>query len=1141
MNTINKTNTQNTQKNSLWNHPDYKPAIERCSQIAQQDFKFTESALQEAKTTLDNLKRDIDVEKILRTIHHNSCATAQTAQEVLKQLQTTQQSLEAEIIKNLQEIYESSNSKQRALDYFSIAFMGKTKAGKSTLHAIMSGEGWDSIGTGKQRTTRENRVYEWENIRIIDTPGIGAPGGKTDEEIAQSVISEADVICYVVTNDSIQETEFGFLRLLKENNKPLIILLNVHKNFRDSRRGPYELNKFLNNPDKLFTLDGNNGLKGHIERIRRYAQQYYGNDYFDIVPVMLLAAQLSYEVEHQDKQEQLLQASHIQNFFDEIRKSIVNNGQIRRSQTLLGCTAVELEKPQQWVQQQAENFAKSTEKLQSKHRSINREITKATNDARNNLRYEIESIFQDVVNQIELFAYNNWNASENKLNSRWKQQIKNIRVEKRLTTAYQEAVNRFGKDVQESLEEVGKELQLITKLGNLNFSLNAQNTSNERRFISIGGGIIGLAGAVMLFIPPLAGFGLIVGIVGGVINFFGGFFKSKEEKRREAAANISNSLNRQIAKSKKDTLNKSLNQFDETCTEIKVNVDNYFQELIEGLEKISKNLSLVARELLDKSVNPLNQAYGKRLIDWCCDQYEPLTQSSMNSVISQVNRNSTEGINIVTKTYCELQRDIVEIQRVVQESVSFKQPVKSKLIRLDKSQSKKLSTSQNNDLQVNTEKSESIKDELEKQDDELVNQSKTQVEDFNHLKDLSDIKRDSLRLSVKSMQNLIPLVREVEEKPTNENLNRFKTAVEETNQFLSKLENELIIENVNTVLSVDLGRVATKCCISRDPGNVMFISANVKQMSMEQLRGGVFQTNETDPLMDLWLEYQGEGYAVGALAAKFGANLGVGQSKVEYAIVKVLASAGYFKLKGNIAIVISLPYHFQEEFDKEKALLINQLIGTHVMTFRGELVELNVGKVWIMPDGYGSLLWCEAQPKKGRETTDFTKLSVAIVDIGHETTDCVMVDNFRFARGASKSEKFSMNNFYELIAEEIEGADIQSLHLIAAVNKPRGERLYRPRGASKPTNLDDFLPHLIEMFSREICSRILAWLPERVTDVILTGGGGEFFWEDVQRVLKEAQINAHLAAPSRQANVLGQYIYGEAQLSASRVKPKQKV
>ncbi|MDJ0694411.1 MAG: ParM/StbA family protein [Mastigocoleus sp. MO_167.B18] len=336
------------------------------------------------------------------------------------------------------------------------------------------------------------------------------------------------------------------------------------------------------------------------------------------------------------------------------------------------------------------------------------------------------------------------------------------------------------------------------------------------------------------------------------------------------------------------------------------------------------------------------------------------------------------------------------------------------------------------------------------------------------------------------------------------------------------------------ILSVDLGRTSTKSCVSRDPGNVIFVSANVKRMTMEQVRGGVFEARATDPLMDLWLEYQGDGYAVGQLAADFGANLGVGQSKVEDALIKVLACAGYFKLKDDISIVLSIPYHSQEQFEKEKSQLISQVSGPHVMNFRGEEVKLNVNKVWIMPEGYGSLLWCEAQPKKGAATPDFTKVSVAIVDIGHQTTDCLMIDNFRFARGASKSEDFGMNKFYELVAKEIEGADSQSLSLIAAVNKPKGERLYRPRGASKPTNLDDFLPNLREMFSREICSRVLAWLPERVTDVILTGGGGEFFWEDVQRLLKEAQINAHLAAPSRQANALGQFIYGEAQFSSSR-------
>ncbi|MBD2197594.1 MULTISPECIES: ParM/StbA family protein [Calothrix] len=336
------------------------------------------------------------------------------------------------------------------------------------------------------------------------------------------------------------------------------------------------------------------------------------------------------------------------------------------------------------------------------------------------------------------------------------------------------------------------------------------------------------------------------------------------------------------------------------------------------------------------------------------------------------------------------------------------------------------------------------------------------------------------------------------------------------------------------ILSVDLGRTSTKTCVTREPNNVVFVPANVKQMSIEQVRGGVFEARATDPLMDLWLEYQGNGYAVGQLAADFGANLGVGQSKVEDALVKVLASAGYFKLKDEISVVLGLPFLSLEQFEKEKAQLTSLVSGPHVLNFRGETINLNISKVWVMPEGYGSLLWTEAQPQKGATLPDFTKISVGIVDIGHQTIDLLMVDNFRFARGASKSEDFGMNKFYELVAAEIEGADSQSLALISAVNKPKGERFYRPKGASKPTNLDDFLPNLTEMFSREICSRVLAWLPERVTDVIITGGGGQFFWEDVQRLLKEARINAYLAAPSRQANALGQYIYGEAQLSAVR-------
>ncbi|MEH2045659.1 ParM/StbA family protein [Nostoc sp.] len=334
------------------------------------------------------------------------------------------------------------------------------------------------------------------------------------------------------------------------------------------------------------------------------------------------------------------------------------------------------------------------------------------------------------------------------------------------------------------------------------------------------------------------------------------------------------------------------------------------------------------------------------------------------------------------------------------------------------------------------------------------------------------------------------------------------------------------------ILSVDLGRSSTKTCVSCEPNNVVFIPANVKQISFEQIRGGLFEPRATDPLMDLWMEHQGSGYAVGQLAAEFGANLGVGQSKLESALIKVLASAAYFKLQDEISVAIGLPFFSLKQFEMEKAQLISLIAGPHKINFRGESVCLNISKVWVMAEGYGSWLWSESQPRNHLNVPDLTKIPGAIVDIGYQNINMIMIDNFRFVRDASKSEDFGMNFFYELLAAEIEGADSQSLTFIAVANKPRGHRFYFPKGANKPTNLDDFLPNLTEMFSHEVCSHVLAWLPERVTDVIITGGGGEFFWDDVQRLLKEAKINACLAASSRQANALGQYIYAEAQLSS---------
>ncbi|MEH2219466.1 MAG: ParM/StbA family protein [Nostoc sp.] len=437
---------------------------------------------------------------------------------------------------------------------------------------------------------------------------------------------------------------------------------------------------------------------------------------------------------------------------------------------------------------------------------------------------------------------------------------------------------------------------------------------------------------------------------------------------------------------------------------------------------------------------------------------------------------------------------------------------------------------------------------LEQKYYELADESKEQILSLTQQHALDEVEKDCLRLAVRLQQNLIYLMSEIDRESRTDALNIFQAAVEQTNKVLYLLKEELIIvpndyyasrltaiaatKKINPVLSVDLGRSSTKTCVICEPNNVVFIPANVKQISFQQIRGGLFEPRATDPLMDLWMEHQGSGYVVGQLAAEFGANLGVGKSKLESALIKVLASAAYFKLQDEISVAIGLPFFSLKQFEMEKAQLISMIAGPHKINFRGESVCLNISKVWVMAEGYGSWLWSESQPRNRLNVPDLTKIPVAIVDIGYQNINMIMIDNFRFVRDASKSEDFGMNFFYELLAAEIEGADSQCLTFIAVANKPRGDRFYFPKGASKPTNLDDFLPNLTEIFSHELCSHVLAWLPEPVTDVIITGGGGEFFWDDVQRLLKEAKINACLAASSRQANALGQYIYAEAQLSS---------
>lgn len=262
----------------LLNGPEYSEAINKTSEIAKVDLEEAKKILISSKNSLLKLDKKLEntLENLIKKMSKES-NSKEDKEELLddenkKEFENGLIELKNDISniihKNIRELEEALEKKERALKYYTISFIGKTKAGKSTLHSIITGTGDEFIGVGKQRTTRFNRIYEWKNIRIIDTPGIGAPGGKSDEEIAKSIIDESDLICYVLKNDSVQETEFNFLKLIKDRNKPIVILLNVKENIENEAR----LKIFLKEPEKWYKRKDEKSLQGHINRIREYAK-----------------------------------------------------------------------------------------------------------------------------------------------------------------------------------------------------------------------------------------------------------------------------------------------------------------------------------------------------------------------------------------------------------------------------------------------------------------------------------------------------------------------------------------------------------------------------------------------------------------------------------------------------------------------------------------------------------------------------------------------------------------------------------------------------------------------------------------------------------------------------------------------------
>jgi GTP-binding protein EngB required for normal cell division len=646
--------------------PEYGVAIRQAAQTAREDCDFAQQQLTELEA--ETRKKILQIEGFIQA-RRKSQEDIELRQSIDEFIQFLKKDAIADLKKNSQVL----NSKRRTVENFSVAFLGRTKAGKSTLHYLMTGEGENFIGKGLERTTRYNRVYEWDHVRIIDTPGIGAAeeGGRQDEEIAKSILDEADVICYVVTSDNIQDAEFKFLELIRARNKPVVILLNVKINIKSP---PPQFKRFLEDPLYWRNRTDDQNIQGHINRIKHCSRPFYDERFLTIIPVQLLAARMSKDPRYQEVSKKLYDGSCLDDFFDYLRECILKSGSIRKSQTILDGVTAYLDASIKDVKKYAESCTSAKNSLAAKQKELQRQLGDIKQKATTECAKELESLFKQLNAKIAEFAEDNYDLSKSRLESAWERfSSDELRLNERINEVITRVTQDGMTDINDAIEDVVEDASTHLKY-EFTARLNALDTFNTRRLVSSFGAVVSTAGSVLLLLASVSnpvGWAIIgVGIVTGLLS---GLLKSKEEKKRNAIDKLRNDLQGNIEGMKAKVVQDAQKSVNTQFTQVATATARSFDELIKGFTRAETVAQQYTISLVG-AYRAFNERYAQRILDFALSHAGACDTPAM---ITQIQREFGKNIKIFAPHVPEA-RITAHVATILQETVQFEKTGTSK-------------------------------------------------------------------------------------------------------------------------------------------------------------------------------------------------------------------------------------------------------------------------------------------------------------------------------------------------------------------------------------------------------------------------------------------------------------------------------
>ena len=428
-------------------------------------------------------------------------------------------------------------------------------------------------------------------------------------------------------------------------NKPIIILLNHKENIRPE----VKFHRFISKPDDWLITEGEDRLQGHIDRIRKYANERGFDNLISVYPVFLLPALMSSEQDYWEYSDLLWKSSNIDAFIDQLKLWIVHGGPIKRSQTIIDEAVAVFKQSQDKILQAESIINAQIDSLVQQRSDRLAKLRDIAIDVENRIREFLKEKYTNLATSGALAFAEEEYAKRGDFSEKWKQFVSRIDFENEVIDGINTELRVYQSKAQETVSELFEDFYFSVKSSFELSKIDIPISFNFKIATRLTGSALGIAGSIVLCVAGMSNpVGWILTGVGIAVGALSCVFKSKEKKRQQAINKIYNAIHDKITKSMDGEIEKTITEIEHSIQDRISQTDNLFADLIYGLQTNSE-LSEKLRERYHEQLIWLNKVYAWRILQFIQTNEETFSPENVNRDIIDVDR-TIPGLIAITSS-----------------------------------------------------------------------------------------------------------------------------------------------------------------------------------------------------------------------------------------------------------------------------------------------------------------------------------------------------------------------------------------------------------------------------------------------------------------------------------------------------------